>query len=76
MSRITSEYVQSYGNWFDCIAIIPDTGSEVKVELYTGSEWVEDSKSPLAESGTVFAKGCTLRFTPTVGAWIGDGQGG
>ena len=52
MSRITAEYVQTYGNYYDDISIIPDAGVTVKVEAYTGTEWVEDSKSPMTESGT------------------------
>ena len=77
MPRITAEYVQTYGNYYDDISIIPDAGVTVKVEAYTGVEWVEDSKSPMTESGTVFARNTTLRLTPTGGgAWVGDGKGG
>lgn len=77
MGRITTEYVQSYGGRFDNIAVIPDSGASVKLELWTGIEWIEDSKSPMTTSGVVFARGSRLRFTPTGGgAWIGDGQGG
>lgn len=76
MSRITSEYTQTYGNFYDYISVIPDSGASVKVEFYTGSQWVDDSQSPLTTPATVFVRNNSLRFTPTGGgAWIGDGQG-
>lgn len=76
MGRITTEYTQSYGNFYDNISVIPDAGASVKVEFFTGVAWVEDAQSPMTTSGTVFARGNQLRFTPTGGgAWIGDGKG-
>lgn len=76
MSRVTSEYTKSYGNWFDNISVIPDAGATVKVEFSTGGTWVEDSASPISEPGTIFVRCSTVRLTPLGGgAWIGDGQG-
>lgn len=76
MPKITAQYTKTYGNYFDDISVIPDTGVSVQVEYYTGDAWVTDSQSPIIEAGTVFVRNSTVRLTPTGGsAWIGDGQG-
>jgi predicted Rdx family selenoprotein len=73
MSKINSEYLETYGNEFDYISVIPATGTSVKIEFWSGSDFVEDPKSPITEAEKVFVRNTSVRFTPSGGyCWIGD----
>lgn len=72
MPKINSEHSETYGNEFDYISVIPSSGVSVKVEFWSGSEYVEDPNSPILETEKVFVRNTSVRFTPTGGyCWVG-----
>lgn len=75
MPRITGVYERSYGNWFDAVTVIPESGVSVSVEYYSGQDWIADPESPISTPKAVFVNNMRVRFTPTGGgAFIGDGR--
>ena len=72
MPKTSSEYSKTYGNEFDHISVIPSSGVSVKVEFWSGSEFIEDPRSPIMQAERVFVRNTSVRFTPIGGyCWIG-----
>lgn len=63
--RYTKPIEITFGMGVQDIAVIPETGVSVKVEYYTGVEWMEPQSSPIGALDTVFVCGCRVRFTPS-----------
>mgnify|MGYP003647817872 CR=1 FL=1 len=53
-------------------AVIPDVGTLVTVEYFSGAGWVPDSASPLATPNSILCKGISVRLTPNVGGFFID----
>lgn len=67
--RYTSQQEFAFGALVDLRAIIPDTGTSVTVEFWTGTEWVIDSQSPITSPDQVFTRGVNMRLTPDIGGY-------
>ena len=52
--------------------IIPDAGTSVTVEYYSGDEWVPDSGSPITGPDAISCRGLAVRLTPDVGGFFID----
>ena len=53
-------------------SIIPDAGTSVVVEYYTGTEWVADTRSPITTPNQLVCKGLSVRLTPNMGGFFID----
>lgn len=71
MSRYTAQKEFSFATR-DARNVIPDSGTSITVEFYSGSEWVTDGDSPITEPSQVFARGVSMRLTPDVGGFFID----
>lgn len=57
------------------VGVVPASGCSVKVEFNSGSDWCEDSQSPITSPTMVTVRGLTVRYTATGGtAAIADGE--
>lgn len=67
--RYTSQQDFSFGTLVEFRAVIPDPGTSVTVEFWSGSEWVTDSSSPMTSPDRIFTRGVNVRLTPDAGGF-------
>ena len=72
MARYEAEITLSPIGNIEYRSIVPDSGTSVTVEFYSGAEWVEDSQSPITTPNTVFCRGLSMRLTPDTGGFYID----
>ena len=73
--RHTAQKVFSFGKLQELRAVIPDSGTAVTVEFWSGEQWVEDGNSPISTPDTIYALGVNVRLTPSTGGFfIDEGQ--
>jgi hypothetical protein len=65
--RIDTETTINFGMGVTDVAIIPDVGASVKVEYFSGLDWIEPVESPITAPDTFFACGLVVRLTPAGG---------
>lgn len=70
--RYEAQKVFAFSKMQDCRAIIPDSGTSLTVEAWSGADWVEDTKSPITSPQTIFTNGINVRVTPDVGGYFID----
>lgn len=77
MARYTEQKTFSFDKQQEYRAVIPDIGSTVVVEFWSGTMWVADPGSPLTSPDKIFAMGINVRLTPSAGHgfYIDEGVG-
>lgn len=69
MGRYSEIKEFSFGTLSDYRAVVPDSGTSLKVEFWSGVNWVEDSKSPITKPEKFFSRNQQVRITPDAGGF-------
>lgn len=72
MSRYTALKEFAFGSLVESRSVIPDSGTSLAVEFWSGTEWVADSASPTTAPTTIFTRNMRVRLTPSVGGFFVD----
>ena len=72
MARYTSEKIFKSIGGVATRNIVPDTGTSVSVEYYSGQEWVADPNSPITTPNIINCRDILMRLTPDVGGFFID----
>lgn len=75
MPRYTEESEFVFNGIKDYRVIIPDSGTSVAVEFWTGSEWATDSGSPVTTPDKIFCPNVRVRLTPDTGGFYFNSEG-
>ena len=72
MARYTSAKIFSSVGGVETRNVIPDAGTSVIVEYYTGTQWVTDPSSPISAPNIINCRGISVRLTPDSGGFFID----
>lgn len=75
MARFTSQTEFSFGSDVDARAVVPDSGTSLTFEVWSGTGWVTDGMSPITEPQRIFTRNVQIRLTPNTGGFLID-EGG
>ena len=73
--RYTSQTEFYFNKLQEYRSIIPDNGTSVTIEFWSGIEWVEDPLSPITSPDAIRCSGVGIRLTPDVGGFFFDDGG-
>lgn len=72
MARYTAQKEFVFGVGKTERAVVPDTGTTVTVEYWSGSTWTADSASPISDPSKIYTSGVNVRLTPSAGGFFID----
>jgi len=72
MARHTSSQEFSFGDRCENRFVVPDNGTSLTVEYWTGLAFVEDSSSPVTSPSSLFTRNSKIRITPSAGGFLID----
>ena len=74
-TRYTAQHEVSFGPLPETRAVIPDSGTSLTFEVWSGSEWVADGMSPITQPQQIFTRNVRIRLTPDTGGFLIDDGG-